>query len=156
MINKNFKPTNTMKSAAKAVFLSMAYTQTIRPIVEGYKRKILQKCKFKIDPKFWNEYEQDKTITDPKKAYLMTENDLAIYLKECQTEQKKAGLKTEKPEYCPLLVAEHTQIRAENILIDSMKPITGFDSTRFLSLENRAKLIDLSLRLLSPFVKREV
>ena len=41
MKTPKFTPTPEMIKAAKSVFLAMAHTETVRPIVEGYQRELL-------------------------------------------------------------------------------------------------------------------
>ena len=45
-----FTPSKELLKAAELVFVTMAHTETIRPIVEGYKQKILDFWKFEVAP----------------------------------------------------------------------------------------------------------
>ncbi len=154
----NFTPSQDMISAATAVFTAMAYVQTIEPIVRGYQKKILDKYKFKID-KRWTENKRRNPgiITDPKRAYLMSDDDFKFYLEELNEERKKAGLRVENPEFCPLLVAEDILNKAEFLLCQAMEPITKITHDQIMrsGLDKYKKYIDLSLKLLAPFVKNE-
>ena len=146
----NINITEEMKTAAKAVFMAMALVKTIKPIVEGYQRKIINEMK-PLD-----RY-KGQIITNPNQSYQMGDSDFKIYLTRCNEERIKAGLKVENEEYCPLLVAEELQRKAERVFIDVMEPITHLSADRVLcsqnGLDNYHKLIDLSLRLLTPYVK---
>ena len=152
---KNFKPTDAMLTATRNVFVTMAFEKTVRPIVEGYQKDILAFWKFKIAPEHINRgHEENEIILDPKNSYLMGDDDFKLYLAECNDARKKAGLKVDNPEHCPLLVAEHLRVIAENTLIDTMEPITGISlDTHYLSLEHRKQLIDLTLKLLAKYIK---
>jgi len=144
-----------MVRAAETVFLAKAWLETVRPIVEGYQRAILEQEKYAYAEKHhdrrgkvWADY-----ISDPNQTYLMADDDHAHYVKRCNEERIKAGLKVDNEAYCPLLVADHMVIQAENALIDIMEPVTGLSRDRVYMLEDRKKLLDLTLRLLAPYCK---
>ena len=145
---KKFKPTPEMIKAAESVFIAKAYTETIRPIVEGYQKKILEEMK----PV--NTFD-GTVITDIKEAYAMNDIDFNLYLSRLKTERDNAGFKVENDDFCPLLVAEGLQGKAEDLLLDAMKPITGLTAEKIVDsgMENFHKMVDLSLSLLSPFVR---
>jgi len=152
---KNFKPNSEMLESAEVVFLSMAYVETIKPIVENIQKKVLNKHKFKVAKKYRN-YEKDKIITEEKYSYLMSNEDFKIYHNECRTLEDEKGLKVSNPEFCPLLVAENEQRKAENLLMNSFKVITGLDTDDInMSLDNRKKFLDLTLGFMSQFIDKE-
>jgi hypothetical protein len=148
--------TQDMIKAAETLFLAMAYTQTIRPIVEGYQKRIIAEIKPEVCEKF-SEF-ATITITEAKDTYLMNDNDFQVYLKRCAEEAHKAGFKIPNDDYCPLLIAESLERDAEHALIKAMLPITHITKDMVLcsenGLANYKKLIDLSLQLLAPFVKK--
>jgi hypothetical protein len=150
--------TEEMKQAAKTLFKAMAFTQTIKPIVRGYQQKIIDEIKPQTNTKYaWT---KKYTITKPEDAYLMSDEDFQVYLKRCNEERIKAKLHVENEEFCPLLVAEDLQRQAERAFIETMEPITHLTPDRVLcsknGLENYRKLIDLSLRLLAPYVDNKL
>lgn len=151
---KNFKPTDEMVHAAKAVFICMAAVETVRPVVEGYQKNILAFWKFQ-PAKEWRKNESNEPILEPNRAYLLSENDFRLYMADIRDEQKKAGLKTDNPDNCPLLVAESGLRKAKAVLIDVMEPMTGFTVDKMLcaGMEVYDKYIELTLRLLAPYVK---
>jgi hypothetical protein len=153
MVTKNIPITQDMKQAAKNVFMAMAFTQTIKPIVEGYQHKILNEMQFK------DKYTGD-IITNPFNDYLMSADDFNTYLRMCNYERIKAGLKVKSAEYCPLLVAEDLQRQAERVFVETMEPITHLTADKVLcskdGLANYKKLIDLSLRLLAPYIDKKL
>jgi hypothetical protein len=153
---EHFTPTKEMIRAAENCFAAIAYTETIRPIVEGYQRKILKEMNAKRSIK-WQERlpKEIHEITSPDETYLMNEEDFETYLTRCREEQEKAGLHTDSPEFCPLLVAEDLQRKAAHAVVDAMVPITTITRDMIWNapnaLENLKKVIDLTLRFLAPF-----
>lgn len=154
---KNWQPTEAMITAAHNVFVTMAFEQTVKPIVEGYQKDILSFWRFKIAPEHVTRgHKKDEIILNPKHSYLLSDDDFKLYLAECNDARIKAGLKVDNPEHCPLLVAKHLRIIAENTLIDTMKPVTGIKTDQVYMLEHRKQLVDLTLKLLAPFVKQTI
>ena len=150
---KDFKPTEAMRTAAKVVFLAMAYTETIRPIVEGYQKEILDFYQWEIAPEWADRRGSKETIIlDPDRTYLLTEDDFTLYMKECAVAMDKASLTVDNPEHCPLLVAEDIQRLAARVLINTMEPITNLKAEDIHRPEQQKELVNLSLRLLAPFV----
>ena len=148
----NINITPEMKQAAKNVFKAMAFTKIIQPIVEGYQQKIIDELKPQVDPDF--KEIGFTTITKPKDSYLMADTDFQIYLKRCNEERIKAKLHVDNEEFCPLLVAKDLQNQAERAFIEAMEPITHLTPDRVLcaGLDKYNQLLDLSLRLLAPYV----
>ncbi len=149
-----FTPSTEMVEAAKTVFMAMAWKGTIEPIVTGYEREILSRHQFHISDEWTAKGMPDKIILDPKETYLLNDIDSKIYINETFMARDNAGLKVDNPEFCPLLVAETMQIDAETALIATMESITHLEPGQLYG-ENRKKLIDLTLRLLAPFMKGE-
>lgn len=152
---QTFKPSSTMISAAKSLFMAKAYTATVRPVVEGYQRRILSECKFTADD------DAGCFIKDPKRSYRMKNQDFKDYDAFCHAEAIKANFKV--PEgYCPLLMAEDQERKAKLNLFEVMAVylkdiVPGFSVEKIYSgagmLENITKFEDLTLRLLAPYVK---
>lgn len=154
---RHFNPnmiTDAMKQNCKTVFLTMAYTETIRPIVEGYQKEILNFFEWKIDKQWVEKGMEDQIIRDPDKAYLLSDEDFKSYLAHCNIARKKANLHVDNPEFCPLLVAESLQNDAERLFIDSMEPITGLKAKDIILLKHRKQLLDICLRLVVRFVTK--
>lgn len=154
---KQFQPTSEMISAAKAVFLAMAFVETVKPIVKGYQTAILEKHRFLIDPnllKIDGFGDEDPVILVPERTFLMNADDFNVYIQETYEARDKAGLTVDQPDFCPLLVAEELLRKAEAALIETMKPVTKLTGDHLLcaGLDKYEKYIDLTLRLLAPFV----
>ena len=145
---KNFIPTKDMIRAAENCFAAMAFVETIKPVVTAYQRKVLAELQAPF-AKEWKErgLHRGEVVLDPAHTYLMEDCDFQAYLSRTREEQAKAGLHTDSPDHCPLLVAEHLQVKAEWAVIEAMEPVTHITEVYG---KHRDKLIDLSLRLLAP------
>jgi hypothetical protein len=149
-----FTPSATMISAAEMVFAAMAMLQTIGPVVLAYKTNILKEGQWHIKPEF-SERCGDEVILDPKRAYMLSDADFSVYDTKCKQARDLAGLSVDHPEQCPLLVAEHLEIQANHALVLSMEGITKITLDKLLSsgMDRYKEYIDLTLRLLAPYVK---
>lgn len=151
-----FNPTPEIIRVAEALMMAMAFEATIRPVVEQYEQKILEKHQWHIDKKWTEEFDMpDEIVLDRKKSYLMSSADSAVFYEECKVARDAAGLKTQHPDACPLLEAQHLRIQAENALLQLMGTLPGlerFATAGQRSLEIRQEAIELSLRFAAPFV----
>lgn len=147
----NFKISDELIEAGKTVFLAMAYTQTIRPVIENYQRKILEKHQFRINPKFLERGMADEPITDPEYCYLITDEDFKTYLQEVHEQHIKHGFHV-KFEYCPLLIAESMERNAKRELLRAAQYITNINPDNYIPLKLYEQLIELTLQLVSPYV----
>lgn len=152
---KQFTPTSEQISLAEAVMATTAHESLIRPIVEGYEHAILKKHQFRISPYWVEKGVSDNVILDRKDSFLLSEEDSRTYFAECHAARDAAKLKVSNPEFCPLLVAEHLRIGAENALLKAMAATPGLESfgSGGLTLEIRDKAIDITLKLLAPFCR---
>jgi hypothetical protein len=148
-----FAPTAIMVSAAQAVFLAMAHLQLVQPIVLAYKERILADGQWVVRPKFAPRLGAE-VITSPDRAYLMSDDNFVTYDRLCKQARDAAKLHVSHPDHCPLLEAQSMLASVQNVLIDAMSDITQIKAEKILSLgiEQRAKFIELALRLLAPFV----
>jgi len=151
----SFKPTPEMIAAAENVFLAMAMEGTTRPIVESYQKKVIAEREWYSDPAMSNAPGIPDRVTDPKYAWTMSNDDFAVYRKRCNEERIAAKLPAETDDHCPLLVAENITRLAKTALLDTMAGITNIDGTKAAAMKaaDYDKLIDITLRLLAPFVK---
>jgi len=147
---KTWTPKPHQIAAAEAVFMAKAYTETVRPIVEGYQQKIINECRFK------DKY--GRPLLHASRSYQLTDEDFKDYDDFCQDEAKKAGFNVPAG-YCPLLIAEEQERQAKRNLaecmIEDLRPmVPGLTLEMLLRrLEDYKKFIDLTLRLLAPYVK---
>lgn len=155
---KPFQPPPDMITAAETLYLAMAYEQTVRPIVEAYRRKILAERQWEVDPLM---RENDvEYILDIRSAWLMSKDDHAAYRLRCNEERIAAKLESAidvsraQDDYCPLLVAEDLVRQARFVLCDAMAGVTGIPGAKAVTLKSADydHLVDLTLKVLAPFV----
>ena len=152
---QKFEPTPSMVDAAQAVFLTIAFVQTIRPVVLKYQTEILAKGQWHIKPEFAPRL-GDTVVLDPKGSYLMSDEDFAKYDAQCKLARVTANLHVDKEGHCPLCVAEDMQRQAEHALVAAMMfelPTVTVDKLLQAGMDKYKKYIDLTLKLLAPFVK---
>lgn len=151
---KDFNPTQEMKQAAETVFLAMAWTQTVEPVVKGYQQKILNDYVFNYALEWVERGEKEGRITNIRDTYLMTNEDFKRYMHLQNIERKKAGLHVENEEFCPLLVAESLERDAKREMVKTMECVTGITCDQLtMNLERYRKYVELTLQLLAPFVE---
>jgi len=151
---KTFTPTPEQIRLAEAVFTAMAYESLVRPIVEAYETAILAKHQFKVSRIWVEKGVRDRVILNRKDSFLLSFEDTQVFRAECFAARDAANLKVDHPEHCPLLVAENLRIQAENALLSALATSPGLESfaNANWTMELRAKAIDITLRLLAPFV----
>lgn len=167
MQNSKFTPTPDMISAAKAVFMAMAYTETVREVIEPVQKRLLQENHYKIDFNRFARCERDveemkKTVgeycRDWKYLYLIFDEDMTDLMNKAHYQYTNVlKFEVECVGYCPLLCAESLERDAKRLLVDVMQPITKLSAEDVLcapkALENYSRLIELTLRLLAPYCK---
>lgn len=148
-----FNPTQDQIRLGEAVCLAMAHEDMVRPIVEAYETKILAKHQFRIAKEWVKAGEPDQIILDRKKSFLLSQEDAAVFYAETYAERDAANLKVSDPEHCPLCVAKDLRIQAENALLKAMASTPGLQAlgNGCMTLEQRSKAIELTLKLLAPF-----
>lgn len=143
------KVTEELKTAVEAYFLAKAYASTIRPVVNGYKTEILQRERFTIDREWYGPNLRDTVITDPKDAWKMNGSDFDDrYIPMCHDQHIAHGFGDVVYELgvCPLLVAEHDQVKAENAILKEASIILSRDLLAIYDLEKRQEAIDLTVK----------
>lgn len=88
---KKFIPTPSMVSAAETLFKAMALVETIRPIVLQYQTDILIKGQWHVRSRFAARL-GDEVIVEPRRSYLMSDEDFAEYDAQCKIARDKAKL----------------------------------------------------------------
>lgn len=149
-----FKPNVAMLDAAEAVLKAMAIVGTVRPIVDAYQTEILAKEQWKVMAEAGEPDAQEEIITEPKLSFLMSDSDFAVYHQRCDEARKSAGLSITLDGGCPLLEAEELLRVAQRAMVDSMAGVTQItaDKAVTLPLEEYREFVDLTLRLLVPFI----
>jgi hypothetical protein len=122
-----------------------ATAEVERERADRIQRAILDSSVFMRDSR-WGEPER---ITDPKRAYLMNDEDAARYFAALDVAYREAGYVDLEPGQCPALVAESARIKLENELLDAAEPSTGIAANRILcaGLEKRAEYLRLLIGL---------
>ena len=160
---KKFKPTPDQISAAQAVFVAMAYVDTLRPKIEEIHAKIMYDLSPLADVERWtkdgrNCLPEDEQVYIIKWSHLyMAKDEEARKCFDLNNKlMKEAGFDV-KPDYCPLLIAEDLLRQAQRLLIESMHPIIKMSVDDLIcskgGMKNYTKVIDLTLGLLAPYVK---
>jgi hypothetical protein len=147
---KKPKLTKTLIEAVKTACQAEAYLETVRPIIEGYQKEILEKHQFKIDNERWKDYgfDLEKEILETKDTYKMKDSDFQIYFKECELKHIEHGFVV-KEGCCPLLVAESMLRNAKHEVKIAAKYIHKMsnDDMYRMNLEQSKKLYDLIIKL---------
>ncbi len=151
------KPSAELLKAAETVFLAQAHADTLRPIVTGYQRQILNEKEYLIAEE-WEERSHGRIkrerITDPEKAYLLNEADFKEYLKKVDQHHIKRGYADlVKEGKCPLLVAESMERDARRELLEEAEYITGIDPAKIWKVEHYRKIEEIVLKLCAPHLK---
>ena len=151
-----FTPTAAMIAAAETAFMAMLLVETVKPIVNGYQKKLLEEGQWRIA--LYTDRLGTDVITDHSRAYLMSEEDFTVYDARCKAERDKAGLQQENSEQCPLLVAESLLMKAEHSLIEAMRGPAKVTAHALISAggDKYRCFVDLSLRLLAPYCKNKL
>lgn len=152
--DKKFTPTPAMIEAADALFLAMAKNSLIEPIVLNYQRLILKEGQWRVKSDYVTKGMPDEVVLDPDRAFLLEDADFALFDSLCKKAQVMAGLEVKKPGNCPLLEAKTALAEAKAQLVQAMASVTGqsLDQLLMLSMDKYEKYVDLSLKLLAPFV----
>ena len=150
-----FNPTPEQISAAETVFLTMAHLGVVKPIVDAYQREILGRNRWKPAPELADAVGQQGVdiILDPQHSYLLSDEDMSSYTRQCNEARIAAGLHVESPEYCPALVAGEDLRKAKRLLVDAFQPVTGLSADALLAhkIADYDRYVDLTLSLMAPF-----
>ena len=151
---KNFSPTPAMIQAADTLFLAMAKHSLVEPIVLNYQRLILKEGQWRVKRDYVHKGMCDEVVLDPDRPSVLEEADFALYDSLCKKAQIMSGVAVKKVGNCPLLEAKTAVSDAQAQLVQSMASVTGhsLDQLLMLPMEKYQHYIDLSLRLLAPFV----
>ncbi|WP_127837825.1 hypothetical protein [Paraburkholderia fungorum] len=154
-----FTPTSRMIAAVETYLAARLCEEEFQAIVIGYETEILSRHRFKAVRS--TKPGQDEIILDPKHSYRISEADSDVYFAECRKARvdERITIEGEDPDTCPLLKARHALLLAENEVIKSMSDLRQLaslgDKLYVLKLEDRRKLIELSLGLIAPFVNND-
>ena len=131
----------------QTLFEAIAYTETIRDIIEPKQQQIVDFYKFKVG-KQWVDTCDFDIITNHKHMYLADDEDFNIYLKEMSNFYKQKGLKIQREGNCPLLEAESLVRDIKKQIADTFEPYFGFGYDRIaMNLERYRKYFDLLMTM---------
>jgi Fe-S cluster biosynthesis and repair protein YggX len=142
------------------VLMAQAYRETVEEIVKPQQHKVLQKHQFKISKEWTNKGRKPGVLTNPNHLELISDKDFKIYEKEMHEFYLDEGFNVDYG-YCPLLIAENQERKAQDNLIKAIEPYTGITKENLMlsgnPLENYNKYIDINMRYFTQFVnKREL
>lgn len=118
-----FSPSAKLVRFCENALASRAYVETIRPIVEGYQKAILEAGDYWMCDQWHREFVKAEIdpgklrITEPERTYLLPQAAANRYHEACRQAAKKAGLHVLREGNCPLLEARHLLVRAEEALL---------------------------------------
>ncbi|WP_188930120.1 hypothetical protein [Puia dinghuensis] len=144
MKKQMIKPSPALLQSTATYVKAMAYTQTIRPIIESIQKKQLSAHEYR--DRF-----DGNIITEPKHAFAMPEADHENYVHGLHQEYIIAGFHVEYGE-CPLLIAENLERQARDVVIKlSLELNIGINIEHLYSkLEWLDQYTELLLNLLVP------
>tara|TARA_B100002049_G_scaffold164967_1_gene123765 strand:- start:9047 stop:9571 length:525 start_codon:yes stop_codon:yes gene_type:complete len=158
-------PSPELQEAAETLIAAKAFVQTIKPVVDEYRQKILNTHRFEIAPEHRERRysPEDFVILDERFTYLMSDEDAQKYFKLLQEQHIKHGFSYllqkyddwETNFYCPLLIAESMEREARTALIEASKYIHGIDQKKVYKIDALKKIADLTLRYVAPFLDAE-
>ena len=151
---KDIQNDSTAQRLAKAVFLSIAYVQTVREVIEPKQQEVIDFFKFKI-AKQWRDFEQGEIIKSHKHLYLADESDWIIFDEEMRRVYKEVNLIPSKEGNCPLLEAESIEREAKRALVNYLESFTGLSFER-MGISNYFKYLDIMLTILASKVNAAI
>lgn len=118
--------TPEIKRAVAAFLLAKTYAELKREEVDAVKREELATVAYMVAPEHREDGKPER-ITDPKRDWLMPDEDFKDYLAQCEKVELERGIRPAdmKPGYCPALVAESLLTDAERVLVAATEPLTG-------------------------------
>ena len=118
--------TPEIKAAVTALLLARTFAEVKREQVDQVKREELAAVAYMVAPEH-REDGREERITEPKRDWLMSDEDFADYLHQCEKVELERGIRPAdmKPGYCPALVAECLLTDAQRVLVAATEPLTG-------------------------------
>lgn len=158
---KTFPKTGIPQALVDAVANYLAarvFAEVTREEVDKIAAPIVERMEFYTSEKWAERFNGQERITSPRELYLCADDDkLQAYYAECDKAERAAGIKPpDMPsEYCPALVAEHEQVKAEWALIDAAAVFLEMDDPldfkKHLFGEKRQQFIDLNASMVLSY-----
>jgi len=120
--------TPAMKASVRAYLMSRVYAETMREAVDEIHHEILIECPIYGDKHTGRRGPGGEQILKSSDLYLCSDDDLCQeFYDEADYRLRKEGLKPSDmlKDHCPALVAEHLQMDAEHLVIESTAEMLG-------------------------------
>jgi hypothetical protein len=132
-----------IRGNVETLLIAKAFAMAERERVDAIERQVLAEQLY---------YADGERVTDPKKSYRMDETTFAAYYAKVQAIHVKNGYADAANGYCPALVAEDLQRKAEHALIEQVREFFPNVTVNSLlccanGLERYKKFIDLLIGL---------
>ena len=106
-----------------ALFEAIAYTETVRAIIEPKEQEVINFFKFKVKQEYIDRWPDDNIIIDSaSRMYLADKEDFQIFWKEMDKFHNESGFKKKSPDHCPLLEAEELVRLVKIQVCDFLEP----------------------------------
>ena len=144
---------SALRAPVKAALMARAVAEVERERADKRQRAILAAGDYRYG-EMAHDGRTGQRVTDPKDAWLMNDDNATRYYAECDKTRDAEGYTGLKPGYCPALVAEHAQTKAENAVVEASRPWFGVDVSGLLcgtktegGVEVRQRFLDLLIGL---------
>jgi hypothetical protein len=148
MLNAATLPAITpeLTEAVARYIAAKTYTASIRALVEGYQREILAAGNFQY--RTWPDDKRPGSrptgkITEPRDAWQMDDAQAEAYYALLDTAHAAHGFNIAAPGYCPLLIAEHAEIKIGWDICDAAEYITGITRDQITATLKFREYLDL-------------
>ena len=115
--------TPELRQAVARLRAAQAHTDAIRPVVEKYKRELMIACGLTYSADFGERAGQP--ITDLRDSWKADSESHARWCAALDEAHKAHGFEVAEPGQCPLLVAEHEEIKAGKAVCAAAAYISG-------------------------------
>jgi hypothetical protein len=141
-----------------ALFEAIAYTETVKALIEPKQQEVVDFFKFEISPKRVALYKKrgfdmPLIIDSPRNLYEASAEDCELYYKEMHKIHRELGFDVEL-HYCPILIAENMVSDLKKEVCDFLEPYMGIKYEQIsYSLDFYRKYFELVMTMFAPTVK---
>lgn len=141
---------------ANVVLLAMALYEEKASIVRSYESKILAELNAGPAQRFARCLPAGMKVLDPKRAYLLSEEDRTVFHRRCEEERVKAKLRVNDDGACPAQEAEQLLLKAKIALAEAVQPYSGLDvEVLRWNLQALDAIVDLTVTGLSDHLRTQ-
>lgn len=150
-------PPELVLSLANLVLLAMALYEEKAEIVRAYQAKVLAELNAAPAQRFASSFPAGMKVLDPKRAYLLSEEDFDVFRHRCEEERVKAKLCVNDEGACPILEAEQLLLKAKIALAEAVQPYSGLhvDELRW-HLPALDAIVDVTVTGLSDHLRTQL